>query len=69
MEHESKGDTRHEERIEYQVDTKFKEQMVEADGQEAISETKSLGEQFVEEYQFTWRASIIGSLLGCLVGK
>lgn len=23
----------------------------------------------VEEFQFTWRASIIGSLLGCLVGK
>lgn len=22
-----------------------------------------------EEFQFTWRASIIGSLLGCLVGK
>lgn len=23
----------------------------------------------VEEYQFTWRASIVGSLLGCLVGN
>lgn len=23
----------------------------------------------VEEYQFTWRATIVGSLLGCLVGK
>jgi hypothetical protein len=22
-----------------------------------------------EEFQFTWRSSIIGSLLGCLVGK
>lgn len=22
-----------------------------------------------EEFQFTWRSSIVGSLLGCLVGK
>jgi hypothetical protein len=23
----------------------------------------------IEEYQFTWRATIVGSLLGCLVGN
>jgi len=25
--------------------------------------------KLIEEFQFTWRASIVGSLLGCLVGK
>ncbi|KAL0090406.1 OPT oligopeptide transporter protein-domain-containing protein [Phycomyces blakesleeanus] len=29
--------------------------------------SKSIKEEIIEEWQFTWRASIVGSLLGCLV--
>jgi hypothetical protein len=29
----------------------------------------TVSNKLIEEFQFTWRASIVGSLLGCLVGK
>lgn len=59
---------KHEEKFEYNVyDTKHEtfDEQVEVQN---IDE-RSLADEFVEEHQFTWRAAIIGSLLGCLVGK
>lgn len=58
-----------EERLEYEIDEKKFSEKHEQDEQVEIQDEKPLHEEFVEEYQFTWRASIIGSLLGCLVGK
>lgn len=40
----------------------------EEQSQVAVEETNS-ARHFQEEFQFTWRAAITGSLLGCLVGK
>ena len=57
-----------EEKIEYEIDSKEKEQY-DLDQQVEMKDDRPLGEELVEEWQFTWRASIVGSLLGCLVGK
>ncbi|ORZ10448.1 OPT oligopeptide transporter protein-domain-containing protein [Absidia repens] len=57
---------KHEEKIEYDVyGTKYEtfDEQVEVKN----IEDRSLPEEFIEEYQFTWRAAIVGSLLGCLV--
>jgi hypothetical protein len=59
---------KHEEKIEYNVYDSKHETFDEQVEVQNIDE-RSLAEEFVEEYQFTWRAAIIGSLLGCLVGK
>ncbi|KAI9489308.1 OPT oligopeptide transporter protein-domain-containing protein [Zychaea mexicana] len=55
-----------EEKIEYEVDTKEKEQY-DLDQQVEMKDDRPIGQEFVEEWQFTWRASVVGSLLGCLV--
>ncbi|KAI8145930.1 OPT oligopeptide transporter protein-domain-containing protein [Fennellomyces sp. T-0311] len=55
-----------EEKIEYEVDSKEKEQY-DLDQQVEMKDDRPLGQEFVEEWQFTWRASVIGSILGCLV--
>lgn len=34
-----------------------------------LEDLSSLREVHLEEQQFTWRATIVGSLLGCLVGN
>lgn len=40
------------------------------DEQVIIDDTPSThNKTAIEETQFTWRATIIGSLLGCLIGK
>jgi hypothetical protein len=49
------------EKIEYDIQSIDEQVKVETD--------PSTRELQVEEYQFTWRAAIVGSLLGCLVGK
>jgi hypothetical protein len=49
-----------DEKIEYDLNSLDNEQVIDKN-----SDTK----MHIEEFQFTWRASIIGSLLGCLVGK
>jgi hypothetical protein len=36
---------------------------------QVIVNEKALGEQITEEFHFTWRSAIVGSLLGCIVGK
>lgn len=36
---------------------------------QVIIDDKPIPERIVEEFHFTWRASIVGSLLGCVVGK
>jgi hypothetical protein len=48
-----------EEKTEYDLQSFTDEQVV-------VNEPET---QQVEEHQFTWRSAIIGSLLGCLVGK
>lgn len=59
-----------EERIEYTIDEKIgsekHEQETYKDENVKVDE-RSIPEMLVEEYQFTWRATIVGSLLGCLV--
>ncbi|SAL96625.1 hypothetical protein [Absidia glauca] len=57
---------KHEEKFEYNVYDSKHETFDEQVEVQNIDE-RSLANEFVEEYQFTWRASIIGSLLGCLV--
>ncbi|KAI8370461.1 OPT oligopeptide transporter protein-domain-containing protein [Radiomyces spectabilis] len=37
------------------------------DDKQVVVDDTPIGQQFVEEFHFTWRASIVGSLLGCLV--
>ncbi|KAI8342664.1 OPT oligopeptide transporter protein-domain-containing protein [Chlamydoabsidia padenii] len=57
---------RHEEKVEYDIqETKYDtfDEQVEVKN----VDDRSLPEEFIEEYQFTWRAAIVGSLLGCLV--
>ncbi|ORZ25097.1 OPT oligopeptide transporter protein-domain-containing protein [Absidia repens] len=57
---------KHEEKIEYDIQgTKYEtnDEQVEVKN----VDDRSLPEEFIEEYQFTWRAAIVGSLLGCLV--
>lgn len=56
-----------EEKIEYEIDKK--EVYSESSEQIEVHEDKPLGQYVVEEWQFTWRASVVGSLLGCLIGK
>lgn len=56
-----------EEKIEYEIDKK--EVYSESSEQIEVQEDKPLGQYVVEEWQFTWRASVVGSLLGCLIGK
>jgi hypothetical protein len=59
---------KHEEKIEYDIhETKY--DTYDEQVQVKNVDDRSLPEEFVEEYQFTWRAAIVGSLLGCLVGK
>lgn len=53
--------------------TAYTDEKIEYDLQsvdEQIVVDKKLDTQLhPEEFQFTWRSSIVGSLLGCLVGK
>ncbi|KAI8081338.1 OPT oligopeptide transporter protein-domain-containing protein [Halteromyces radiatus] len=55
-----------EEKIEYDI---YETKHEHSDQQVAVKDVddRSLPEEFIEEYQFTWRAAIVGSLLGCLV--
>lgn len=50
-----------DEKLEYDINS--------LDEQVIVNEDVQLSQQPFEEYQFTWRATIVGSLLGCLVGK
>lgn len=50
-----------DEKFEYDINSTHEQVMVE----DSISSRQIQ----VEEYQFTWRATIVGSLLGCLVGN
>lgn len=56
-----------EEKIEYEIDKK--EVYAESTEQIEVHEDKPIGQYVVEEWQFTWRASVVGSMLGCLIGK
>lgn len=59
---------KHEEKIEYDIhETKY--DTYDEQVQVKNVDDRSLPEEFIEEYQFTWRSAIVGSLLGCLVGK
>lgn len=49
-----------DEKIEYDLHSLDEQVVVEEDKTSRI---------MIEEHQFTWRAAIVGSLLGCLVGK
>jgi hypothetical protein len=50
-----------DEKIEYDLNS--------VDDQIAVEDKSSQFQLPVEEHQFTWRAAIVGSLLGCLVGN
>lgn len=39
------------------------------DEQVIINDAPSTHHNVIEEPQFTWRATIVGSLLGCLIGN
>ncbi|CAO3636731.1 unnamed protein product [Cunninghamella echinulata] len=56
---------KHEDKLEYEVHTKteFYDEQVNVKDADA----RSLPQEHIEESQFTWRATIVGSLLGCLV--
>ncbi|KAI9321715.1 OPT oligopeptide transporter protein-domain-containing protein [Dichotomocladium elegans] len=54
------------EKIEYEIDTK-REFGESTSDQVAVHDHKPLGEEFIEEWHFTWRSCITGSLLGCLI--
>ncbi|CDS05296.1 hypothetical protein LRAMOSA07825 [Lichtheimia ramosa] len=54
-----------EEKIEYEIDKK--EVYAESTEQIEVHEDKPIGQYVVEEWQFTWRASVVGSMLGCLI--
>jgi hypothetical protein len=41
----------------------------DSNSQVIVDDFSKLPQQFQDEFHFTWRASIIGSLLGCLVGN
>jgi uncharacterized oligopeptide transporter (OPT) family protein len=56
--------THYDEKVEH--DPSLHEDFQE-DHKQAIPEEQSVISEIVEEYQFTWRASIIGSLLGCVI--
>lgn len=45
-----------------------KEYLSEGDSQVIVNDQPHL-QRLTEEFQFTWRSAITGSLLGCLVGK
>ncbi|KAI9312478.1 OPT oligopeptide transporter protein-domain-containing protein [Dichotomocladium elegans] len=53
----------HKDKTTYEIDEKNSYH----DEQVDIKDPRPIGEEFVEEWQFTWRASIVGSLLGCLI--
>jgi hypothetical protein len=36
---------------------------------QVIVNDKPVVDKLVEEFHFTWRSAIVGSLLGCIVGK
>ncbi|CDS11287.1 hypothetical protein LRAMOSA03550 [Lichtheimia ramosa] len=63
---ESKPETE-QEKIEYEIDEKKQEELYEKSDQVAIKDDEPIGHVIVEEWQFTWRASVVGSLLGCLI--
>ncbi|KAI8580872.1 hypothetical protein K450DRAFT_234984 [Umbelopsis ramanniana AG] len=56
--------TNYDEKVEH--DTSLTED-VRDEYKQTIPEVQSVASEFVEEYQFTWRASIVGSLLGCVI--
>lgn len=58
MENAEKHSDYKDEKIEYHLD----EQVI-------INDAPSVRPNIIEESQFTWRATIVGSLLGCLVGN
>lgn len=66
---ESKPETTEQEKIEYEIDEKKQEELYEKGDQIAVNDDEPIGHVIVEEWQFTWRASVVGSLLGCLIGK
>jgi hypothetical protein len=53
--------------------TDFKDEKIEYDLQDGSTDEQVVVNQEIphhpEEYQFTWRSAITGSLLGCLVGR
>jgi hypothetical protein len=44
-----------------------KKDYLDGDSQVIVDDQPPL-ERITEEFQFTWRSAIVGSLLGCLVG-
>lgn len=58
-----------DERFEIDHKKEDKQEYYEDDkgSQVVIDDISVLPKRIIEEYQFTWRASIVGSLLGCLV--
>ncbi|KAI9277824.1 OPT oligopeptide transporter protein-domain-containing protein [Sporodiniella umbellata] len=58
-----------DERFEVEHKKEIKQEYYEDDkrSQIVVEDLSSLHQKLVEEHQFTWRATIVGSLLGCLV--
>ncbi|KAI8365352.1 OPT oligopeptide transporter protein-domain-containing protein [Radiomyces spectabilis] len=55
-----------DEKIEYEVRS-TPEDVVDHQEQVVIKDDQPFGVNFIEESQFTWRSSIVGALLGCVV--
>ncbi|KAG0169892.1 hypothetical protein DFQ28_002829 [Apophysomyces sp. BC1034] len=59
-----------DEKIEYEVHTTTtttKQEYYDENDKQIVVEERPIGHEHGEEFHFTWRASIVGSLLGCLV--
>lgn len=54
-------------------DVDYKDEKVEYDlhsvDEQVVVEDDPTAKRDVDEYQFTWRSAIVGSLLGCLIGN
>lgn len=59
--------TYYDEKVEQYDDPSVKEDLQEDHKQTMPDDEKSVVSEIVEQYQFTWRSSIVGSLLGCVI--